>query len=144
MPEITCPVCAANIRYVAEDVLPFACLACGTMLHHPEAGFLHAIIENPLDDTPRRAYPDWVHEHGQPDRAEFIRLQYQLAALGPSRQLIRASELPGDTGTASTVVMCNESEGLLEEDVVDIWWGDNKPHSDMSGMEILRICERTL
>jgi uncharacterized protein (TIGR02996 family) len=36
---------------------------------------LAAIIANPDDDTPRLVYADWLQENGQPERAEFIRLQ---------------------------------------------------------------------
>jgi uncharacterized protein (TIGR02996 family) len=35
---------------------------------------LRAIAENPADDAPRLVYADWLDEHGDPDRAEFIRL----------------------------------------------------------------------
>jgi uncharacterized protein (TIGR02996 family) len=44
-----------------------------------DKGFLHAIIENPQDDTPRLIYADWLEEHGDPGRAEFIRVQCELA-----------------------------------------------------------------
>jgi uncharacterized protein (TIGR02996 family) len=47
---------------------------------HDEA-FLQAIIEAPEDDTPRLIYADWLEEHDQPERAEFIRVQVQLARL---------------------------------------------------------------
>src|SRR5829696_7436743 len=39
---------------------------------------LRAIIENPEDDAPRLVFADWLDEHGEPDRAEFIRLQIEL------------------------------------------------------------------
>ena len=39
------------------------------------------IIEHPDDDTPRLVYADWLDEHGDPNRAEFIRVQCRLAAL---------------------------------------------------------------
>jgi uncharacterized protein (TIGR02996 family) len=48
---------------------------------HDQA-FLDDIIANPADDTPRLVYADWLDDHGQGARAEFIRLQCQLAALG--------------------------------------------------------------
>lgn len=44
-------------------------------------GFLLDIIENPADDTPRLVYADWLEDHGEPERAEFIRLQVELAHL---------------------------------------------------------------
>ena len=37
--------------------------------------FLRAICDNPADDAPRLVYADWLDEHGDPERAEFIRLQ---------------------------------------------------------------------
>src|SRR5690242_12611585 len=48
-----------------------------------DEAFLHAIRENPGDDGPRLVYADWLDEHGQPERAEFIRVQCQLAPLEP-------------------------------------------------------------
>lgn len=44
---------------------------------HDEA-FLQAIRENPADDAPRLVYADWLEDHDQADRAEFIRLQCEL------------------------------------------------------------------
>src|SRR5262252_3159682 len=41
-------------------------------------GFLQDIIERPDDDVPRLVYADWLDEHGDPARAEFIRLQCQF------------------------------------------------------------------
>jgi uncharacterized protein (TIGR02996 family) len=49
---------------------------------HDDA-FLQAILENPDDDTPRLIYADYLDEHGDPDRAEFIRVQVALASLPP-------------------------------------------------------------
>ena len=37
--------------------------------------FLSAIARRPEDDLPRLMFADWLDEHGDPDRAEFIRLQ---------------------------------------------------------------------
>ena len=45
---------------------------------HDEA-FLEALREHPEDDAPRLIYADWLDEHGDPARAEFIRLQCELA-----------------------------------------------------------------
>jgi uncharacterized protein (TIGR02996 family) len=44
--------------------------------HEP---FLRAICEAPDDDAPRLVFADWLDETGDPDRAEFIRLQIRLA-----------------------------------------------------------------
>lgn len=40
--------------------------------------FLKTIIANPEDDIPRLVFADWLEEHGQTDRAEFIRLQCEM------------------------------------------------------------------
>ncbi len=45
---------------------------------HDEA-FIQAIREAPHDDAPRLIYADWLEEHGQADRADFIRVQCRLA-----------------------------------------------------------------
>jgi uncharacterized protein (TIGR02996 family) len=44
-----------------------------------DEAFVQAICENPDDDTPRLVYADWLDEHGDSDRAEFIRVQVRLA-----------------------------------------------------------------
>jgi uncharacterized protein (TIGR02996 family) len=41
--------------------------------------FLRAIFEAPDDDAPRLVYADWLEENGDPFRAEFIRVQCELA-----------------------------------------------------------------
>ena len=44
------------------------------------AAFLQSIIAAPDDDAPRLVYADWLEEHGgEPERAEFIRVQCELA-----------------------------------------------------------------
>src|SRR5262245_45873464 len=37
--------------------------------------FVAAIAASPADDLPRLVFADWLDEHGDPDRAEFIRTQ---------------------------------------------------------------------
>jgi uncharacterized protein (TIGR02996 family) len=46
-----------------------------------EAGLLDDICTNPDEDAPRLICADWLEEHGQPERAEFIRVQIERAAL---------------------------------------------------------------
>ncbi len=41
--------------------------------------FIAGICESPADDLPRLVYADWLEEHGEADRAEFIRVQCALA-----------------------------------------------------------------
>lgn len=51
------------------------------MVENPE--LYAAIVANPREDTPRLAYADWLDEHGDPDRARFVRLQYEIEKLPP-------------------------------------------------------------
>ena len=44
-----------------------------------DQGLLNAIFAEPEDDAPRLVYADWLEEHDQPERAEFIRLQIDRA-----------------------------------------------------------------
>ncbi len=46
-----------------------------------EKALLAAIWEHPHEDTPRLVYADWLQENGQPERAEFIRVQCERARL---------------------------------------------------------------
>lgn len=43
--------------------------------------FLAAILSDPQDDTPRLIYADWLEENGEGERAEFVRVQVELARL---------------------------------------------------------------
>jgi uncharacterized protein (TIGR02996 family) len=43
--------------------------------------FLQAIIEHPDDDAFCLVFADWLEEHSEPERAEFIRVQIELAKL---------------------------------------------------------------
>src|SRR5262249_5473597 len=47
------------------------------IMTHDEA-FLEDIAEHPDDDAPRLIYADWLDDHGDPARAEFIRVQCEL------------------------------------------------------------------
>jgi uncharacterized protein (TIGR02996 family) len=46
-----------------------------------ERAFFDRIRDEPADDAPRLMYADWLDENGQPERAEFVRLQCALARL---------------------------------------------------------------
>jgi uncharacterized protein (TIGR02996 family) len=48
----------------------------------PQAdAFLADICAHPEDDAPRLVYADWLDDHGDADRAEFIRIQCRLAGM---------------------------------------------------------------
>lgn len=42
---------------------------------------MRAILENPDDEGPRLIYADWLDENGENGRAEFIRVQVELALM---------------------------------------------------------------
>ncbi len=48
---------------------------------HDDEAFLSAITEHPDDDLPRLVYADYLDERGDHARAEFIRVQIELARL---------------------------------------------------------------
>lgn len=62
-----------------------------------------AIRANPDDDLPRLVYADWCDENGDPARAEFIRVQCELARL-PADQHV--------DGTLRSVLVAREAELL--------------------------------
>jgi uncharacterized protein (TIGR02996 family)/excisionase family DNA binding protein len=65
-----------------------------------ETALLQAIVERSTDDLPRRVYADWLDDHGQPERAEFIRLQLALARAESSETRQREQELLAGHGAA--------------------------------------------
>lgn len=65
------------------------------MLDPNEAAFLRSIAEAGADDTPRLVFADWLDDRGDDARAEFVRLQCELAAGGAPddrRQALRVRE----------------------------------------------------
>lgn len=44
-------------------------------------GLMAAVTANPDDDLPRLVYADWLDENGEPERAEFIRVQCEVEHL---------------------------------------------------------------
>lgn len=46
-----------------------------------ESGFIEAIVSEPDEDSHRLIYADWLDENGNPERAELIRVQCELATL---------------------------------------------------------------
>src|SRR6202035_2716115 len=57
------------------------------MMEH-ERAFLEAVQEQPEDDLHRLAWADWLDDHGQAERAAFMRAQLRAAAL-PEEDLAR-------------------------------------------------------
>lgn len=66
------------------------------MTTDPErASFIAAIVDDPDDDLPRLIMADWLDERGEHDRAEFVRVQCELAGHMPS--CARAAEEQPDS-----------------------------------------------
>ena len=106
--------------------------------------FVAAIAETPEDDTPRLVFADWLDEKGRQPRAEFIRVQCELARLpadadpGEGRLLLTTVRSHDQFNTTiysnndryrglkglRTVLFMNDddmrSRGLEEFDLVDI------------------------
>ena len=59
----------------------------------PDNPFLKALLADPEDDTLRLAMADWLDENDQPARAEFVRVQIELARGVPDRARLRYLEL---------------------------------------------------
>jgi uncharacterized protein (TIGR02996 family) len=72
------------------------------MLSEEQRTCWSAIREAPEEDTARLVYADWLDQHGQADRAEFIRVQCALAKLGPDRRKGRKERLRRSGLTPST------------------------------------------
>jgi uncharacterized protein (TIGR02996 family) len=62
----------------------------------PDEAFLQDVCEHPDDDAPRLVYADWLDEHGQSERAEFIRVECELEhaeEYGPHWRQLSARQL---------------------------------------------------
>ncbi|MBX9623832.1 MAG: TIGR02996 domain-containing protein [Gemmataceae bacterium] len=46
-----------------------------------ELALLAGVVADPFADTTRLIYADWLDENGRPERAEFIRVQVELARM---------------------------------------------------------------
>src|SRR5262245_43545193 len=70
-----------------------------------DAALLAAIRAAPKDDAPRLVYADWLDERGQPEWAEFIRVQCELA---------RREQLQSHTGDDIVALWHREDELLAK------------------------------
>ena len=71
---------------------------------------LAAILANPAEDTPRLVYADWLEEHGREERAEFIRVQCELAR--PLCTSCRACGKPVENDRIADGCPCNSPRGV--------------------------------
>jgi uncharacterized protein (TIGR02996 family) len=87
------------------------------------AALLSAVADDPDEDAPRLVLADWLEEHGDPARAEFIRLQCELAqlpafdprwqALGRRTHELLVEHLAAWTGGAPSSWQLGFERGLL-------------------------------
>jgi uncharacterized protein (TIGR02996 family) len=89
--------------------------------------FLQDIRENPDDDAPRLVFADWLEDNGDPQRADFIRVQCALASMlddGPRRielgareeELLEANALAWTEGAFLAWLEHDEQDCPTEED----------------------------
>jgi uncharacterized protein (TIGR02996 family) len=95
-----------------------------------ERAFFDRIRDEPAEDGPRLIYADWLEENGQPERAEFIRLQVALDKLpedDPRRTDLRerervlreANETRWAADLAPLVSGCEFRRGVIDSVSVD-------------------------
>jgi uncharacterized protein (TIGR02996 family) len=92
------------------------------MTHHE--GFLRDIIEHPADDAPRLIYADWLEEHGDPDRAEFVRVQCELARSEMKPCTCFPSRWPGQTYVCQRCTLRRRERELLTASYALDWGPD--------------------
>jgi uncharacterized protein (TIGR02996 family) len=87
---------------------------------------LRAVCQHPDDNTPRFVFADWLDEHDEPERAEFIRVQIELSSHPESdkRHLLQAREAE---------LLSDHSEEWVQP-LVEYWldWSD-KPYAFCRG-----------
>ena len=71
-----------------------------------DAAFIAAICAAPEDDLPRLVYADHLEEHGQPERAEFIRVQCEIARMEESGGPCEIDPNEGHTCVESPCPVC--------------------------------------
>ena len=60
-----------------------------------EDALFRAILDNPDDDDVRLIYADWLDDQGDSARAEFIRVQIELASGGLKEATVIAKDCFG-------------------------------------------------
>lgn len=95
-----------------------------------QSALLTAVRANLADDAPRLIYADWLDEHGEPDRAEFIRVQCEFAPI-TSEQILAWDRQLGKRAWLSRVGSLRRRERELLE---SFWIDDeNEIRSILSG-----------
>ena len=86
--------------------------------------FIADICEHPEDDAPRLIFADWLDDHGEPDRAEFVRTQMELARC--PQQIAWLEQMPVESWTGDPVEgqLLRRLDGLRhrERHLLSIHW----------------------
>jgi uncharacterized protein (TIGR02996 family) len=83
-----------------------------------DEGLYRAILDDPDSDMPRLIYADWLEEQGDADRAEFIRVQCELAGPPPI--------LPDKSSLRARAQLCAHVRSLLARHELE-WLGPFLP-----------------
>jgi len=89
---------------------------------------LAAILSSPGDDTPRLIYADWLEDRGEVERAEFIRVQCELARIGSPKcnqpeKCYYANACEHGCGGARRDELIHRERELLKTNA-HRWWDD--------------------
>lgn len=87
---------------------------------------LKGVLMSPADDLPRLVLADWLEERGQEDRAEFIRVQCEIARLEESGEACEIDPDEGHTCCEEPCPVCRSVEEYvqLEQRAVELLGGD--------------------
>lgn len=78
---------------------------------------LHAVLANPDDDLPRLVFADWLNDNGEPERAEFIRIQCRLGDSDRLRPLTwREARIMLSAASRPDEYLSNRANELLARD----------------------------
>jgi uncharacterized protein (TIGR02996 family) len=91
------------------------------------ASWLACICERPTEDGPRLVYADQLEEWGHADRAEFIRIQIEIAIWGTC-----PGSPHGPPGSPPPIGCVCASRGLTRTRERAILWPDGKPRDGRS------------
>jgi uncharacterized protein (TIGR02996 family) len=99
------------------------------MLHPDLLALIRTCKESPEDITPRLVLADWLEENGDPDRAEFIRLQFQRRSKDSSRREFELFQINRSRwlGSLSQLKSVIPEYGFFRFEISEIYLWNIKP-----------------